>query len=253
MPALQRRATIYADIQNVVVSTDAIVASRLERYFFENKGAKFFFVKDIDNFKGMPGDVLRMRIMANKKNHNFLLDYFDWTKVSMSSDIDPMSMCDYIYKEILKMGIIKDDILENPDISAIMTGIGQSFHILCKDKNLNTVYLYQEEYFPEEIIKGLSFFYTGDPKIKFVTGDKKEFFKDHPCDSYMFEDCVSIDEYICFKHKLLSEVLIPGTDPNLSIIDQEKYTKLRLPSTHFEPNSYKEKFNLEVHTIGLPI
>ena len=253
MPSLYRRSIVYADIKNVVVSTDAIVASRLKRYFEEHHGASFFFVESLQKLQELPIEALVCNIMAEKKNHNFLLDYFDWTKVGLDDDVDPITICNFTYKDILKMPVTDTDILENPDISNLMTGIGKSLHLLCSDKNLDTIYLYQEEYFPEEIIKGLNFFYMGNQKIKYVLGDKKDFFKDHLCDSYFFEDCDSIDKFICRKHSGLSEVLVPATEPNLTIVDKEKNTCLRLLSTQSPSKYYKENFNLEVHTIGLPI
>lgn len=253
MPALFRRSIIFADIKNVIVSIDAIVTSRMERFLKENPDYKAFLSKDLEKLYQIPVDGLKFNIMANKNNKNFLLDYFNWDTISLSDNIDPFAICNYIYKKVLEMPVTDDDTLSNPDIECLMTSIGMSFRTLSMDKNLDMIYLYQEDCIPKEVYAGLSFIYRGSNKIKFIRGDKEKFLKDNVCDSYFFEDVKDLDDYIAFRHAKLSEVLIPNAKYNLSIIKVEDGLRLRTPSCNLKLSEYKSKFNLDVHTIGLPI
>lgn len=253
MSGLFRRSSVFADIQNVVVSTDAIVGSRLKRYFELNSASRLFFIDEIEKLFDVPAHILAQTIMANKKDQLFLIDYFDWSKMSIDEDINPIIICRYIYKSTLELPIVQGDILENPDISGIMTSMGKSFKVLCADANLNNLYLYRNDWITDDIIKGLNFFYFGNNKIKFVSGDKGEFLKETNIDSYFFEDVEDIDKHILFKHYNTCDVMIPGTSSNLTIIGQEGNTRLRVASTTLTPTDYKNNYNLEVHTIGLPI
>lgn len=254
MSKLFRRSSIFADIKNVIVNTDYIVASRLERYFKEHPEVHIFFTEDLFKLLNIPQKVLKYKIFADKKSHNFLLDYFKWEIIETLGDgVNPITLCEYIYHEVLKLPIITNDVLDNMDISDVMTGIGGSFQILCADNNLDALYLYRDSTITDDIIKGLNFSYSGHQKIKFISGDKQEFIKDNPCDSYFLEDSLDIDRCLMFKHTKLSEVLVPSCTPNLTIVGQEQSTRLRLLILNMPAEYYQDNFNLAIHTIGLPI
>lgn len=253
MPALFRRSVIFADIKNVIVSIDAIVASRIGRFLKENPNYKAFLNNDIVKLSDEPANKLKFIVMADKENKNFLLDYFNWDTLSLSDDIDPFAICDYIYKEVLKMAITKDDILHERDLEPLMTSTGMSFRTLSVDTNLEMVYLYQEDCIPPKVYEGLSIIYRGSNKFKFIQGDKGKFLKTHFCDSYFFEDVSDLDTYIAHKHPRLSEVLIPNASYNLSVVDEVDGLRLRTPSCKMNLADYKSKFNLDVNAIGLPI
>ena len=253
MPALFRRSVIFADIKNVIVSIDAIVASRIGRFLKENPNYKAFLSDDIVKLSNEPANKLKFIVMADKVNKNFLIDYFNWDVLSLSDDINPFAICDYIYKELLKMDITEDDVLSDRDLEPLMTSTGMSFRTLSLDTNLDTIYLYQEDCIPEKIYEDLSVIYRGSNKFKFIQGDKGKFLKDHFCDSYFFEDVNDIDGYIAKKHPRLSEVLIPNASYNLSIVDEVNGLRLRVPSCNMTLQEYKSNFNLDINTIGLPI
>lgn len=257
MPSLYRRSTVFVDIRNMVVSYDAIVASRLERYFSMNPAGRIFFIPELMKVCKLPVHELVFRLMAEKTNRNFLLDYFDWSKVELSpEDVDPMKICQKIYDETLLLNPVPGDVLENGDISPIMTSIGKSFQLLLKDSNLNTLYLYLGFRAPNEIQTGLSRVYNGDVKCSFLKGTAlwlTKFLQRNICDSYFFEDCTDIDDMICRKHPVLSEVIVPGNPVNLSAVDELEGTRLRDISLEYPPSYYKDKFNLDIHSISLPI
>ena len=72
MPALFRRSVIFADIKNVIVSIDAIVASRIGRFLKENPNYKAFLSDDIVKLSNEPVNKLKFIVMADKENKNFL-------------------------------------------------------------------------------------------------------------------------------------------------------------------------------------
>ena len=253
MPSLFRRSIVFADVKNIIVSIDAIVASRLSIFFKENKDYHFFFNKELDNLSSIPVDELKYQIMASKKNKNFLLDYFNWDCIEVDESIDPMAICDFTYANILKIPVTDNDILKNPDIESLMSSVGLSLKTLSADKNLSVVYLFLEDYIPSEVSNGLSFIYRGSNKFKFIKGNKETFLKENMCDTYFLEDISDLDDYILRKHANLSEVLIPNTHYNLSVVDEVEDLKLRTPCTNLTLEKYKEDFNLEVYTMALPI
>lgn len=257
MSSLYRRSTVFAEVKNMVISYDTIVASRLERYFNNNPAARIFFSPTLRDVCILPIPQLVFQLLAEKRNWNFLMDYFDWSKTELSpEDVDPLKICNQVYWEALCMKPIGGDILENPEISGIMTSIGKSFQVLAKDVNLDAIYLYLGVHVPKEIQTGLAMFYGGDIKFKFITGNKNQilgFLQKNMFDSYFFEDSTDVDELLTRHHSNLSEVLLPGNNVNLTIVDEIGGTSLRNPILEYPLERYKEKFNLDVHVMNLPI
>lgn len=257
MSGLYRRSNVFADVRNMVVSYDTIVASRIPRYFNAFDGAKFFFLPTLEELSKLPYEQLVFKILAEKTQRNFLMDYFDWTKVEISQDdIDPINICNRVYWESLNLPVIEKDILSYMDISFLMTSVGKSFQILCTDTNLDSICLYLGEKVPQEITKGLTTFYNGSVKVHYLIGTPsqlKHSLQKKCFDSYFFEDSDDIDSLISREHPVLSEVLLPGNHVNLSIVDEIEGTKLRDIILKQPLEYYKEKLNLDIHTMNLPI
>lgn len=256
MPSLYRRSTVFVEVQNMAVSYDTIVATRLERYFFTNKGAGVFFLPTLLDVCKLPVEQLKYKLMEEKSNKNFLLNYFDWSKAELSSEVNPIRICEKVYWDALCMSPKTNDVLHYGDISHLMTSIGSSFQLLTKDTNLNTIYFYLGFHVPDEIQRGLVSTYQGDIKCTYLKGTRvwlTKFLQTHVCDSYFFEDCTDVDELICRKHPVLSEVLVPGNSVNLTIVDEMQGTKLRDISLEHPLDYYKDELNLDIHSISLPI
>ena len=252
--SLFKNSKIFVDVKNCVVSYDAIVASRLDEYFSSNEGSKYFFIKDIDKFKGQQLQALSQLIMEEKNNYNFLLDFFDWSKLTGDfEDTDPTKLCDYIYQEALNMEDKDNELYCMIGSGQLMTKIGQSFKLLLEDDKLVCIYFYVEKGTPDYILHGLDFFYMNKIKTKYITGDKATIFKENPMDSYFVETSEEID-MLSFERPFKIDVQIAGSKYNTSAIEKFEGVDLKTLST-LEPVSVLEgnKYNMSIYTMLLPI
>lgn len=252
---LFKNTKIFIDVKNMVVSYDAIVAMRLHEYFEENEGSRFFFKDEIEKLMNQNPKSLAQNIMAEKKNDNFLLDYFNWDIVNDErfADINPLKICNQVYDESLRM----DDTLSQKVFCAIasgqlMTSISQSFKLLFNDDSLNTIFFYLEDDIPDYITKGLDFFYMSSEKKKYVIGNKGNFIKENPCDSYFIEVPEDIDRYFAYPHTAPIEVYTPGSGVNTSITETLNGVGLRELTMNEPLGKYKE-YNVNIYTLFLPI
>lgn len=133
-----------------------------------------------------------------------------------------------------------------------MTSISQSFKLLFNDDSLNTIYFYLEDDIPEHITKGLDFFYMNSTKKKYVIGNKADFIKENPCNSYFVETPEEIDKYLAYPRKEEIEIYIPGSNSNTSITESVKGMGVRELTTKEPLAKYKE-YNANVYTLFLPI
>lgn len=251
--SLFKNTNIFIDVKNVVVSFDAIVASRLDEYFANNEGSKYFFINDIDKFKGQDLKALSQLIMAEKNNYNFLLDFFDWAKLTGDfEDTDPVQVCDYIYKEALNMEDKDNKIYCLIGSGYLMTNIAQSFKSLFTDDKLLCIYFYAEEDTPDYIMHGLDFFYMNKKKTQYVTGDRTAFFKENPMDSYFVETSEEID-LLSFDRPFKIDVCIAGSRYNTSTIEKYEGVDLKSLTTLKPVNVLNSEYNMSIYTMHLPI
>lgn len=252
--ALFKNTNIFIDIKNMVISYDAIVAMRLFEYFEENEGSDFFFVTEIGELENQRPQALAQNIMAKKNNYNFLLDYFDWSKLrdERLSGINPAKMCDQIYDQILQKDDFNKKVFNQIVSGSLMTSISQSFKLLMDDEKLETIYFYGADDTPEYVIKGLNFFYMNTNKKKYVKGSKKGFINSGTCNSYFVENPSDVDKYFKCPHNSPVEIYIPGSMSNTNVVEIVENTPLRVFTTD-EPLEKYQEYNVNVYTLFLPI
>lgn len=254
MSQLYRRTSIFVDARNVMVATDAIVACRFQRYMHNNPTEIQFFTSDcLWMMKTLHFPAVKNTILGTKQNRNFLLDYFNWECVTESSNINPHWLCEFLYQNILAMEPDDTDVLGQEDIEPALTGIGASFKNLIKDENINHLHIYLDHTIPDYLEKKLTTYLNGSTKLFFVKGDKKDYFNTHQFDSYFLEDVTDIDQYITKPHSALAEILVPASANNLTVVEREGNTGLRLVSTDHPNKHYQETIHTNIFTIGLPI
>ena len=250
MGILFKNSTIFADVKNIVISTDAIVASRLNDFFTHTDGPRFFFIDEIEKFYEINLRMLSQLIIAEKRSDNFLLDYFDWAKCSMNPEINPYQICNFTYRKILNRDYEytnDQDIFDTLNISQVMTSIGKSLASMGKDNSINGIYLFMDEDMPDTLIKCLSIFFTGSTNIKIIKGNKKSILGSdkYNFDIYFLE---SPDEVELIKNtEKHQEIFIPNSTSNMTIAETEKGTQFR------EFNCHKEKENQTIYVLNLPI
>lgn len=252
--ALFKNTKIFIELKGMIVSLDAIVASRIHDYFEKNEGASSFFTKELDKLRDQDIRALAQNIMADKNNPNFLLDYFNWNILNTKelSNVNPVSICDSIYKEILNIEDTGNKIFAQIGSGLLMTSISQSFKNLITDDNLNAIYIYVDETIPDYVVKGMNFFYGSLQKIKYVKGSKGKFIKEVPCNSYFIENPEDIDKYFAIPHTDNVEIYIPGSNSNTSTNEVLKGVELKQLTTKKPLEKYLE-YNVNVYTLFLPI
>lgn len=254
MSQLYRRSSIFADARNVIVATDAIVACRFQHYMHAHPTEIQFFTSDcLWMMKDVYFPEVKRTLLGTKQNRNFLLDYFNWEWVMDSSPINPQQFCEILYQNILAMEPDGKDILGQEDLEPALTGIGASFKNLIKDENINQLHIYLDDAIPEYLEKKLITYLNGSTKLSFVRGNKEDYFNTHQFDSYFFEDVTDIDQYLTKPHKALVEILVPASTNNLTVVEREGNTGLRLVSTNHPNQYYQENIRANIFTIGLPI
>ena len=251
---LFKNTKIFIDVKNMVVSYDAIVAMKIHEYFENNDGSRFFFKDEIDKLKNQDPKALTQNIMADKKNYNFLLDYFDWDVVNDERfmDINPLEICNRVYEETLQIDDFSQKVFGAIASGHLMTSIAQSFKLLFQDDALSVIYFYLGDNTPDYIIRGLNFFYMSSEKKKYVIGNKADFIRENPCNSYFIEKPEDIDEYFACPHNDEIEIYIPGSTVNTSVTEAVKGVGLRELTTEEPLSKYKE-YNTNVYTLFLPI
>lgn len=258
MSALYRRTTVFAWVPTMVVSYDTIVAKRLPEYFKQVPQARTFFTDDLLALCELPVMQLVYKLIDEKTNRNFLLNYFNWKAVELSPDeVDPINICNKVYDTTISLCTsTKRDILKTVSMEDLMTSIGKSFKVLTKDDALDIIYLYLGPRYPNGMEALLRSFYGGTNKIQLLRGTNlflKSFLQKHICDSYFFEDTSDIEKYAKRRHDNLSEVLVPGNRVNLSIVDEIEGTRLRDLILDEPVEDYRKKYNLDIHILNLPI
>lgn len=254
---LFRRANIFSDVINVLFHVDLFFYHELKYRMEKNEILRDLFIDKLPKISEDSVDVrdtILIKLTSEKNNQNILLDWINIDKYSKYGHSLGMDITEFVANMYY-------DMLINPSCNEYIqpTEFGNTLRLLSKDINLNKIHVYlpfESDYLKESIVE---LFMGNSSKISIVIGDKKSLLSDSEIyDTFIFENCVDVDNCLTNSHSKLKEILIPAYEYNMiedrtkldRLIEQVTYRKLNLKE---ESSNYASKYNLSINTIGVPI
>lgn len=251
--SLYRRSSFFIDIFNVIFYTDLFLFHEIIERMKTDECIKYYFEEGIPQIEPTQHNDQWVMHETSSKNHQIILrDWIDEKKFLASNPktkLDP-----FIYA-------LFEDMLTQPICGEYMqtTGFANALRILMGDDKLNTIYLYMP-FESQPVVDNLLDFFTGYgvERIQLVTGKKDPESKPFQVDSFVLENVRDVDMYLRRKHSKPTEVLIPAYNFNLAkdrdhleqMVEQVLFQRLQLEE---ENMNYREKYNLLINTINVPI
>lgn len=197
-------------------------------------------------------DIGIIRLTSNKFNKYILEDWIDREKFLSVNDTE--TYISFILENTY-------DMLTNPKCKEFLqlSEFGHAMRMILGDTNSEKLVLYSpfKSQFIEDNISEVFLGYNME-KISMYIGTKNNQASEFQADTYAFEDTSDIDNYLRIKHENLIEVLIPSYEFNMKedrsdlekLIEQVTFQRLRLEEPDID---YKDKYNLSVNTIPVPV
>ena len=251
--SLYRRSSFFIDVFNVIFYIDLFLFHEMVERMKEDECLSYYFVDGIPQIEPIQkNDHWVMHETASKKHQIILRDWIDEKKFLESNP--PEVLDDFIYS-------LFEDMLTNPICNEYLqtTEFANALRILMGDDKVTAVYLYIP--FESKLIaENLVDFFTGygAERIQVIIGNKDPESKFFQADSFVFENVKDVDELLREKHTKPVEVLIPNYEFNLvedrtdleKLVEQVLFQRLNLEEGN---TAYKEKYNLLINTIEVPI
>ena len=251
--ALFRRSSFFIDVFNVILYIDLFLFHEIKARMEEDDALRYFFEDGLPKIEPtQENDKLIVHEACTKKNQIILWDWINKEKFLESNSEELLS--EYIFSLYM-------DMLTNPICDEYMqtTEFANALKILLKDEKIKSVTFYMpfdSDVIYDNIIEAFTGY--GSQKIQFMVGNKDNKAEAFVADSYVLENAKDIDRYLKVPHSSQIEVLIPSYEFNLvesrtkieQLIEQITYERLNLEE---EDSVYSSKYNLSIHTIGVPI
>ena len=247
MSVLHNVSNIYVDFENVIANTDIFVCTKLYKNLKDKKeiikSHPIHGLFDVINTTGIESISTLEQL---KTTFNPLRELADETKLSSEQNLTKSQqldlICDDIYDQILSYNYTDIESIED----MTYTNIADSLVVLTKDKKLENIYVY---------VKNLSTFIHSSiyehfrevGKVKIITGDRRKFFDEVVCDTYIFNNIMDIELLPSvtsdYKRKKI-EIAMLNTIPNKQLWDT--YFK-DADNSH---STVSERFNASISIIS---
>ena len=250
---LFKKSSFFVDVNNVVTYTDLFLYNELVCRMDNDTLLKDLFldkIPKINSDKKLDRDLMMVQISASKKNPNILLDWID---------IDKFNSHNFKFSIEKFLASLYYDFLCNPTCDEYLqfTEFGNTLKILLNDQNLVSLDLYipfSSDFIIYNILDSLSGYNI--LKVHIIVGNKKDYLLNNKYDTYIFENCSDIDEYLDNKNHGC-EVIVPSYEYNMiegrtdidKIMEQVTYHRLYLKN---DMRHYFDK-NILINTISVPI
>lgn len=246
MPVLHESSNIYVDFENVIANTDIFVCTKLYKIFKDKRDIitshpihGLFDVIDATGLESLN------TLEELKTTFNPLRELADDTKVTPESDLTKSEqldlICNDIYDQILSYNYSDIDSLED----LTYTNISDSLSVLTKDKKLENLYVYVKNLSPF-IHTSLYEHFRNSSKLKIITGDRRKFFDEVVCDTYIFNNIMDIE--------LLPSVTSDNPRNKIEVLMLNSIPNKNLWNTYFQDSdnvhdSVSERFNANISII----
>lgn len=232
---------MFVTVKNCIVNTDLAVLTSLYSLIKKEEVPKLGIIfPEIVTFFDSEDEKKLSIITQNKSNANILLDYYDWGNEIIDSD--PLFYTDLLYK-VLE--------IENTIIEPVPTLLGNLLSIMIKEDSFKKLYLFAEE-FNDLMRDYLNYFFHSSNKVELLEGTIEEALTEIRDPNFFILEDTEYLNFLTYERDFKAEVIIPGFRSNMLNADDLDFDVpvLAIPE---KLKDYKNKYNLSVNAIAIPI